>query len=67
MGSMAHISKPLQYITFSNKELTTSLFRNKRFVLNEMFQRNASKFFYFSFQATSRFSVMNALVYVDIR
>ena len=49
---MAHISKPLQYITFSNIGAQSgqkleksamnnlSLFRNKRFMLDE----NASKF-----------------------
>ena len=53
--------------------------RNKRFVLNEMFQQNPSKFaifyvleenpcsfFRFSFHATLYFYLMNALVYVDI-
>ena len=51
-----------------------TLFRNKRFALNELFQRNASKFaifyiyenpcsfFRFSFRATSYFYLMNALV-----
>ena len=29
---------------FSGKKLAQSLFRNKRFALNKMFQRNASKF-----------------------
>ena len=53
-----------------------TLFINKRFALNEMFQGNASKFaiFYigvyenpkFSFRATLLFPLMNALVYVDI-
>ena len=55
-----------------------SLFRNKRFALNKMFQRNASKFaifyvsenpctfFRFSFRANLYFYLMNALVYVDI-
>ena len=57
---------------------TYTLFRNKRFMLDEMFQRNASKFaifleyenpcsfFRFSFRATLFFPLMNALVYVDI-
>ena len=52
------------------------LFINKRFALNEMFQRNTSKFaifyvkenpcsfFHFSFRATLYFYLMNALVYV---
>ena len=56
----------------------SALFRNKRFALNEMFQRNTSKFaifyvslnpcsfFRFSFRATLYFYLMNALVYVDI-
>ena len=55
-----------------------ALFINKRFALNEMFQRNASKFaiyyvkenpcsfFRFSLRATLYFYLMNALVYVDI-
>ena len=58
--------------------LYTSLFRNKRFMLDEMTWQNASKFaifleyenlpsiFRFSFRATLIFSLMNALVYVDI-
>ena len=53
-------------------------FRNKRFALNKMLQRNTSKFaifyvqenphsfFRFSFRATLYFYLMNALVYVDI-
>ena len=57
---------------------TTPLFRNKRFVLNEMLQRNASKFaifyvyenlpsfFHFSFHATLLFPYSClVLVYVD--
>ena len=56
----------------------TTLFRNKRFALNLMPKRNASKFaifyvwenpcsfFRFSFHATLYFYLMNALVYVDI-
>ena len=56
----------------------TTLFRKKRFMLDEMTQRNTSKFaifmeyenppsfFHFSFCATLFFSLMNALVYVDI-
>ena len=59
-----------------------TLFRNKRFALNEMFQPNASKFaifyiyenlaktlisfFRFSFHATLFFSLMNALLHGDI-
>ena len=59
-----------------------SLFRNKRFMLDEMTQQNASKFaifynlctytktqscfFHFSFRATLSFPLINALVYVDI-
>ena len=55
-----------------------TLFRNKRFALNEMIQRNASKFailleyqnphtfFRISFHATLIFPLMNAMVYVDI-
>ena len=59
--------------------LGISLFRNKRFVLNEMFQQNTSKFaiffwnmkthvvFYrFSFGVTLFLPLMNALVYVNI-
>ena len=57
----------------------STLFRNKRFMLDEMSQRNASKFaiflehenpcsfFRFSFRATLIFFPPNALVYVDIR
>ena len=62
----------LDFSLFINK----ALFRNKRFVLDEMTQWNASKFaiFYiyenpkllFPFCATLRFPLMNALVYVDI-
>ena len=75
------ISRPLltnhnQYICIFCKVSIYSLFRNKMFALNEMFQRNASKFaifyvkenprsfFPFSFRATLYFSLMNALVYV---
>ena len=52
-----------------------TLFRNKKFILNSLPQRNASKFaiFYeyenpkllFPFHATLFFSLMNALVYDD--
>ena len=55
---------------------TNTLFRNKRFMLDEMTWQNASKFaiFYvyenpkmlFPFRATLLFSLMNALVYVNI-
>ena len=57
---------------------SNTLFRNKMFALNEMFQRNASKFAIFyveqnlssflrlSFRATLYFYLMNALVYVNI-
>ena len=69
-------------IDFSKRspEGPAALFRNKKFVLNEMFQPNASKFaifyveenphsfFRFSFRATLHFYLMNVLdlVYVDI-
>ena len=55
-----------------------SLFRKKRFMLDENFQQNASEFvifyihenpkllFLFLFHATLFFSLMNALVYVNI-
>ena len=55
-----------------------SLFRNKKFMLDEMTQRNTSKFvifleyenpgsfFRFSFRAFLSFYFMNAPVYVDI-
>ena len=56
-----------------------SLFRNKRFMLDEMFQQNASKFsilleyknprsfiFVFFYFVLLYFFLMNALVYVDI-
>ena len=58
--------------------LNKALFRKKRFELNFLFQRNASKFaifiekenphsfFCFSFRAILSFYFMNALVYVDI-
>ena len=58
---------------------SSALFRNKRFVLNEMFQQNASKICYilyirkpmlffsvFLFRATLYFYLMNALVYVTL-
>ena len=62
-----------------NPFLVWSLFRKKRFMFDEMFQRNTSKFaifleyknprsfFRFSFRATLFFSLMHALVYVDIK
>ena len=62
----------------TNKHVPTTLFRNKRFMLDEMTQWNASKFaifleyekphsfFPFLFCATLFFSLMNALVYVNI-
>ena len=55
-----------------------TLFRNKRFALNEMFlemlqnllyfmyKKTHEVFFHFSFCATLYFSLMNALVYVDL-
>ena len=58
--------------------ILSTLFRNKRFMLDEMFQWNASKFailleyenpcsfFHFSFSETLYFYLMNTLVYVDI-
>ena len=61
----------------SRPEKSRSLFRNKRFLHNEMFQQNPTKdftfyvipvvFFYFSFRATSFFPlwIPFALVYVD--
>ena len=63
----------------ASKQNLYSLFRKKRFMLDEMFQQNASKFaifleyenprsfFHFSFRATLVFLLMNALVYVDIK
>ena len=57
---------------------STSLFRNKEFLVNLKTERNASKFamfmekentrifFRFSFRATFIFPFMNALVYVDM-
>ena len=51
---------------FQKKKTTRALkihnafFRNKRFVLNEMFHRNASKLSTFSFHAT--FGFMNSLI-----
>ena len=62
------------FSTRCRKSQADSLFRNKRFALNKMFQRNASKFsifyvyenprsfFRFSFRATLYFYLMNALV-----
>ena len=61
----------------SRPEKSRSLFRNKRFLHNEMFQQNPTKdftfyvipvvFFYFSFRATLFFPlwIPFALVYVD--
>ena len=55
-----------------------ALFKNKRFMLDEIFQQNASKFaiileyenpcsfLSISFRATLSFYLINALVYVDI-
>ena len=65
----------ISFLSFSLGAAEVTLFRNKRFALNEMFQQNALKFaiFYvyenkcsFSFRATLYFYLMNALVYVDI-
>ena len=55
-------------------DISFALFRNKRFMLDEMTLRNASKFAIFHiyknsnliFRATLLFSLMNALFYVDI-
>ena len=56
----------------------SALFRKKMFEFNFLFRQNASKFalflerenpcsiFHFSFQATLSFTLMNALVYVNI-
>ena len=59
-----------QCLVLEQYKVITSLFRNKRFALNEMFQRNDSKFaiflFCFSFRPILYFYLMNALVYVNI-
>ena len=55
--------------------MTMALFRNKRFMLDEMTWQNLpyfinsktqSCFFHFSFRATLFYPLMNAPVYVDI-
>ena len=70
-----HVCTTKFYLCFDSPKENT-LFRNKRFALNLMPQRNALKFAilleyenphnYFSFCASLFFPLMNALVYIDI-
>ena len=72
-----HSEEPEVFEGRTDASADISLFINERFMLDEMTRQNASKFsifhiykkvnkFAFSFRATLLFSLMNALVYLDI-